>query len=941
MVKVVNTNNWFMLLVIFTCSLACSNPLINPTKSTIKIGFSQAMSDDLWRQNMNSEMRQVAAIYPNVELIIRDGDTNNEKQIQDINDFIEEGVDVLIISPNESEPLEPVITKAFQAGIPVILLDRGIKTDKYTTYIAGDNYQIGQLAAQYAKQLLPNGGVILEISGLKGSTPAQERHQGFIDGFNWDDNSDNKQDEAYTIIDAGDGGWIKSKTKEVVIDDFDSNQSIDLVFAHNDVSALAAYEVAKERNRHKEIFFIGVDALPVQNGGVDYVKRGILTASLLYPTGGKQAINAALDILDNKSLPKKIILSTSVIDKDNADIFLLQNNRLEEQQDLIEQQQFILGQQILRFENQRSWVIVLTTVLIGLLIASFYLYRANKYIARINKHLEMKNSSISRQKEEIEKMSERIEQYSKEKIDFFTFISHELRTPITILLSLLHRVKELSYKISRDEVEIISKNVNRLHHLVEQVLDFRKYEEQKISFDEEPLYVIDVITPIIESFRKVTGYDIQIEMPSDSDKAILFDKDKLEKIVSNLVSNAIKFSPDYTTVLVKLSLDKSILNMHVIDRGVGISEDKIEQIYNPFFSTKSDNNYYYSKGTGIGLSLVKQIIELYKGSISLTSKEGEGSTFSISIPVKIIEDNQSVPRFIQSEFTSGIKSHFDNGNGVTHNSTPLVEALLKSKKEKSPRILILEDDTDLNSELVKIFTNEGYITKSNENGLNVTEVVSEFKPDIVLADLVMPEVDGLEVARLLKKNESHASIPIVLVTAMADVELMKQGFVAGIDDYILKPFNPDILRDKVNNIIDTRRKFKKLLISETNSWLVRDIDSQSSDQQSFLLSFRDLVEKSLSDPEFNVHSLANSLNMSRVTLYNKVKQMFNCSPVEIIQRYRIERAKLLLVETEYNISEISYKSGFQNTSYFSKVFKSIEGLTPSEYLQRHRKLSIS
>ncbi len=281
-------------------------------EKTVKytIGFSQCNSAEPWREAMNKEILSEAAKFPELKVMISDGQQDNSKQVADVENFIVQEVDLLIISPNEAQPLTNIVEKAFDKGIPVIVLDRKVLTDKYTVFIGADNIKIGKAAGEYAAKLLKGKGKVVEIWGLKGSTPAIERHEGFIQGIS--------DTPGIKIIYEQDGAWLRRKGREIMENALQRFDRIDLVYGHNDPMAIGAYLAAKNANRIDKTFFIGIDGLPGAEGGAQAVLNGELNATFLYPTGGKKAIEIANDILSGKKVPKTITLETVTIDKLNA-----------------------------------------------------------------------------------------------------------------------------------------------------------------------------------------------------------------------------------------------------------------------------------------------------------------------------------------------------------------------------------------------------------------------------------------------------------------------------------------------------------------------------------------------------------------------------------------------------------------------------------------------
>ena len=308
-----NYNIRIQILIAITFTLFVMGCGEKEKSAKYAIGFSQCNSAEPWRESMNKEIIAEAAKYPDLKIIISDGQQDNSKQVADVENFIVQEVDLLIISPNEAQPLTRVVEKAYDKGIPVIVLDRKVLTEKFTTFIGADNVLIGKSAGEYAAKLLNGKGKVLEIWGLKGSTPAMERSKGFRQGI--DDHPSIK------VIYEQDGAWLRRKGREIMENALQRFDQIDLVYGHNDPMAIGAYIAAKNAKRFKKTFFIGIDGLPGAEGGVQAVLNGELIATFLYPTGGKKAIEIANDILSGKKTPKTITLETVTIDKSNASKF--------------------------------------------------------------------------------------------------------------------------------------------------------------------------------------------------------------------------------------------------------------------------------------------------------------------------------------------------------------------------------------------------------------------------------------------------------------------------------------------------------------------------------------------------------------------------------------------------------------------------------------------
>ena len=416
----------FVVLILFLAG--CQS---NKSKHEYVIGVSQC-SDDAWRRTMNNEMRLEASFYNNVKLIIKTAHDNNRAQIQDIQSFIDQKVDAIIVAPNEAQPITPIVEKAYQAGIPVILVDRKIASNHYTSFVGANNYLIGQEVGRYAVNMLNGKGNIVEIRGLNGSTPAEERHNGFINIMS--------KYPGINIIFSQDGAWVRETAKQKMRQALKLN-NINLVFAHNDQMAIGAYEADKQYNKGSGIKFLGIDALPGSDGGVEQVIKGVLDATFLYPTGGEKAIQTALAILRHQPYKREYILYTAAVDKNNARILKLQNEQITEHQSRIEQISMLLNKNLEKYATQRTLLSSLFLILLLTLLILFISIWAYKAKTKTNKALELKNIAIENQKdklsiqhEQLLALSKNLQEATQEKLTFFTNVSHEFRTPLTLLI---------------------------------------------------------------------------------------------------------------------------------------------------------------------------------------------------------------------------------------------------------------------------------------------------------------------------------------------------------------------------------------------------------------------------------------------------------------------------------------------------------------------------
>lgn len=462
----------FFLLILLGC---------DSTEKRFVIGVSQCSQDE-WRNKMNMEMQNELLLYPEVDLVIKSVADDTEKQKQDIEQFIRDGVDLLIITPNKAAPLTPVIEKAYNMGIPVVLVDRKILSDKYTAFIAADNYQIGKDVGDYIVSVLNGKGNVVEIQGLHGSTSALERHQGFFSVIS--------NYPGIKLVAREDGAWLKDIAENKMDKILSDGVPVDIVYAQNDRMAKGAYTAAQKISADNNIKFIGIDGLLGEDGGIDLVNKGILEATFLYPTGGDRAIQIAMKILNKEPYKKNTILNTALIDKSNARILKLQTGEivsLQEKMNLLNKQ---IDNYLDRYATQRNILYLICCVVVLsllLLLWIFTSYRSknilNKELSERNYEINEQNRILEEQKKQLIYLSEKLEEATHAKLVFFTNISHEFRTPLTLIsgpLETLFNDSGLNPEQKR-LLFLMRKNIAILLNLIDQIIEFRKVENGKYN----------------------------------------------------------------------------------------------------------------------------------------------------------------------------------------------------------------------------------------------------------------------------------------------------------------------------------------------------------------------------------------------------------------------------------------------------------------------------
>lgn len=892
------------------------------SKREYTIGFSQCVGSDQWRKTMLEEMKRELSFHPELKLIYTNAENSSATQVQQVRSMLRNKIDLLIISPNEARPLTPIVEEAFSQGIPVIVIDRKTSSSLYTAYVGADNFEIGKIAGAYLVNKLDEKGSILEVMGLSGSSPTIERQRGFYHAL--------KNYPNIRIVKQVYGNWLINEAENEVNKIGVSSKQIDAVFAHNDQMALGSYRALKRHNPTNKIKIIGVDALP--DNGLKYVANNIIDASMLYPTGGKEAIRTAFSILNKEHFDKENILKTVVIDSSNVQLMKMQSDKITSQYRDIGRQQGRLKEQEKIFNNQQILLNVLViSLVLAIVFAGVAFYSLNENW-KSNKRLESKNQEIQQQQNQLLEMSAETKRASEAKFNFFTNISHEFRTPLTLILVPLEElVADTKLPLTvKQHLRLINKNVIRLLRMVNQLIDFRKIEYDKMKIRASENDLIAFTTEILDSFKNIASKrNIDMRLNSTEKKPMVwFDVNMFDKVLFNLLSNAFKFTNDNGRILITIQKDeeKKEIEIKVEDNGVGMTEESVLHAFELFYQGES----YQSKGSGLGLSLSKEIIQLHKGVIDVSSKKWKGTSFCIRLPLgdAHLQEEEKLAK------TPEININYDNIKLYTSDldqdpSKEDHELAFENIKEQS--LLIIEDNSDMLDFLKQKLANEYEIfTASTGNG-GLHEAF-ERVPDLIISDVVLPGQSGTDLARVLKNDVRTSHIPIILLTARGSSEQQLEGIKTLADAYITKPFNLQHLTETIKNLLDNRNLLKSHYTSEYQG--EGKIPVSKKLDKKFLNDFAGIVESNLGNENFNVDVISKSIGISRVQLYRKVKALLECNITDYILNRRLQKAKYLLMNEDLSISEITYQVGFSSATYFSTVFKSKYNCTPSEFKRK-------
>ena len=743
-------------MVFMPLATSCSHD-----KPQYVIGVSQC-SEDIWRDKQNAELRLGAYFHDNVELRFAVAYDSDERQVQQIDSLVATGIHLLIVAPNQVSTISPAIDRAFDKGIPVIVFERKTNSHKYTAYIGADNYEMGQIMGDYVADRMGGKGTVMEVMGLKGSSPAIERHKGFVDAL--------KAHPGIHLLATLQGDWTEESAYQAVKAYDGDLSTVDFVFGQNDRMAMGVRRALIEQRGEQAPLpmFCGIDGLAGKDGGIQLVRDSILDATYIYPTRGDQLLQLAVDILDGKPYEKEVQLMSALVTRDNANVLLMENEEIVRQSAYIDQLHNMANGYLKKLSNQRLLTLFAIGIVALLLIVLVIIYMYHLQRAKI---------------------AQEREQMAHAQLDFYTQVSHQLRTPLTLIEGPLDRLADTpDMRQASDEtvqmLGIVRRNTAQLSGLVNQILDAQTGTNLKdLSQDE-----FDAIT---------VGDTAQPNATADS----------------------------------------------------------------------------------------------------------------------------------LSEATAGT---VPAGNG------------------ERPRLLIVDDNADIRTYLRTILQGQYQVSEAPD-GQKGLEVACEEVPDLIVSDVMMPVMNGLEFCQRVKNDTITSHIPVILLTARALSKHQIEGYESGADAYITKPFSADLLLARISNLLRSRHKLKDIwgngfspkepaaIIEEpalpdptdTQEVVAKPTPSELRDNE-FIARFKKVVDDRLADSDLSVEDIASDMHLSRVQLYRKVKALTGATPVELLRKARLTRGRQLLETTSKNISEVAYEVGFSAPSYFTKCYKDEFGTLPGE-----------
>lgn len=894
---------YFLLSLLFVCLLCGCHE-----KKTFRIGVSQCSSDD-WRNKCNDEIQREIMFHPETSVEIRSADDSNEKQADDIRYFVRNHFDIIICSPNEADAMTPVVKEAYESGIPIIIFDRNIHGDSYTAYIGVDNFGIGESAAHYARNLIGYGGKVIEIYGRSGSTPAIERHNGFMK---------EAERSGLRLLASGYGNWDYDDASAVCDSLYLIYKDADLVYAHNDRMAIAASDAARRHGLKVKV--IGIDAAP--EIGQRAVADGVIDATFLYPTEGYRLVRTALAILKGQPYERRSVLPrSSVVDSSNANILLLQNETLKEETNKIK----MLKHQVDEYWSQHSAQTTLFYFTIAFLcllfVVLFLLLHAFWQRKKYQTELQEQNRQLEAQRDTEKALNEQLLIATQSKLMFFTNVSHDLRTPLTLIADPLEQLAASTNLTSQQNilVRIANKNVLILKRLINQILDFRKYENGKLDLHLQEAAFAPLVREWAEAFNvSARKHDITLAINFDiaDDFSLAIDVEKMERIFFNLLSNAFKYTPQNGKITFACAATDTDLVFSVKDTGKGISSEDIKNIFTRFYQVDKVN----PQGSGIGLALVKAFVELHGGIITAESEFGKGSTFTVTLPIHHVENSEN----IKTADTEKIEAPL-----ITESELDTIEQENAAIRPDAPLLLVIDDNEDIRR-MITVLMGKDYNVISASNGKEGLSLAAKHVPDIIICDVMMPVMDGLECCRHLKEEVSTSHIPVLMLTACSLDEQRAQGYDSGADGYLSKPFSSAVLKSRCRNLIENRKRIRNAEIDKPTITQAETNSSVLDMENKFYARFLEIVNAEMGNPELNVDQLAAKMGLGRSQFYRKIKALTNYSPVELLRNLRLKKSRELLLTTDKSISEIAYEVGFSAPAYFTRCYREAFGETPTD-----------
>lgn len=876
-----------LLFIGLLCLTSCYKT--NDEKEKV-IGFSQCFSNDEWRKVMNEEISTEITLSQGkkLKLIQKNANGNTQLQAKQIEELVNEGIDVLLVSPNEAQPLTDIISKVYKKGIPVIVIDRNISNSNFSAFLGGNNYRVGEIVAEMVNKKFAHKRnlSILQVTGLHLSSPAEQRRKGFESRL--DPNLLSK-------IEYLDGNWhynIALKKLDSLFRNREPNY--DIIFAHNDEMAYAASLMSKKYGKFPAIY--GVDGLQIPNGGIALVRDNQITGTVYYPPGGDKAVHLAIDILNHKKVEKYNYLNVFGIDNNNVETIYAERKRIDENHGKLKKVLSLNDSlsEILRTRNR--FLLIASTLCILLIAATSFILLTIRKIKKKNKELKFRQEIIDGQynklflqKNELVEVVKKMEEMKALQANYFMDSSHELKNLLTLIQLDLDEMEKTG-KISRS----LRNNIRKLSPYARKILSYKTAQtthQSESSLEFKYGNVAPVVSKIFADFKPM--FDAKnIDFIAEIHNTYCdFNEMAITSILSNLLNNAQKYTPENGNVEVSLHTENDQVVLTVKDNGIGISQNKINDIFKRFYKLEDDNEESF----GIGLNVALSYAQKHAGNIQINSKKNQGAEFKFIFPTK-------------------------QSNEIDANT---------NQNQNTEKILIVEDDKAIRKRLKEILSTDYNIVEA-DNGRIGFEKAKYESPKLIISDILMPEMDGLEMCKMLSENPKTKFIPIIILSAVDEKDTLIKAYDLGIDSYINKPFDKEHLLARVNNVLQKRKE-----ISETG--LVKgDAVALSQEDKEFLNKIKKILYANIQDGDFLLENIATQLGMSRSKFYRKIKEITNESPVHLIRDYKLEYAAQIILKKDITVAETAMESGFSDAKYFTKCFYQKYNIYPSHFKKEYK-----
>ena len=943
----------FLVTIVTIASILCS--CSSPQEPKYRIGVSQC-SEGAWREKQNAEMERELLLHDGITMELRSADDNSQRQIDDIRYFINQNVDLLIVSPYEAEAITPIVSEVYDAGIPVVVFDRRVEGDKYTAFVGGDNEGAGRLIARYALSLSKQGGQILELTGDMNTTPVQLRHQGFIEEL--------ETHPEWKLLATVDAHWSGEEAAAMIDSLLTRYPNVDVVAAHSDWMAWAAKDKVLELHPDNGIHFVGIDGMVGKGEGIEAIEQGRLDATATYPMGGDIIMRTAIQILTGQPYEKETLLESHLIaSREEALLTSSMQRAIDHEAADIRQLRDRLDDYWRQHSLEkalRNTLGILLLLALGLMLTLYLFYRNSR---RTSQSLERQRATLKEQRDQLLTLTRELEEANNAKMNFFTNVSHDFRTPLTLISAPIEKLSQdtsLKDAGTKQLLQLAQKNIGVLRRLVNQILDFRKTESGKMTLDLQPIDLNATLSTWTDSFQTLADKRrINLfYLTSGRGFKTMADEAKLERIFYNIMGNAFKFTPDGGDISVSLAHTGDNYMIRIGDSGPGIAEEDLQKIFDSYY--QADTLHY--EGTGLGLTLAKNFVNLHGGTIQVQNQPtGTGSIFTITLPARAVDavpasqSSQRIPNTPITPSTSSIPIPSEDLETLENQ-----EDLTTSDDEPKPIALIIDDNADIRFYLRTLLA-EKYRTLSAANGEEGLRKAQEAVPDIIICDVMMPVMDGLECCRRLKTMPATSHIPVLMLTACSMDEQRVRGLEEGADAYIAKPFSNAVLLAQMDSLIRNRARVVESAVPTTTGKATKhsstpvaeklvpaDITVASTTDEEpavtaqpapprlskydeeFLEKLHKLIQQHLSDESYSIELLSSDICLSRTQLFRKCKALTGTSPVELLRNTRLQRAQQLLAEGKGSVAEVAYSVGFADASYFTRCYKAYFGTTPHE-----------